>query len=78
MTKAAGVVVEDGKYLITFKLYDLKEGGEHLWEEIQNVPVVGGIFNVILGGNNPLDLPFDQPYWLGIAIGGDAELETSD
>ena len=75
VTKAAGAVVEDGKYLITFKLYDLKEGGEHLWEEIQNVPVVGGIFNVILGGNNPLDLPFDQPYWLGIAIGGDAELE---
>ncbi|MCH8127978.1 hypothetical protein IIC38_18815, partial [candidate division KSB1 bacterium] len=78
LTNAAGAVVEDGMYMITFRLYDVNEGGENIWVEMQDVPVVGGIFNVILGGNNPLDLPFDQPYWLGIAIGGDAELETSD
>jgi len=43
---------------------------------MQNVPVVGGIFNVILGRNNPLDdLAFDRPYWLGITVGkGDSEL----
>ena len=74
LTNAAGETVDDGQYILTFKLYNVNEGGENLWVEMQDVPVAGGIFNVILGRNNPLDLPFDKTYWLGVAIGEDAEL----
>ena len=72
LTNAAGETVDDGQYILTFKLYNVNEGGENLWVEMQDVPVAGGIFNVILGRNNPSDLPFDKTYWLGVAIGGDA------
>jgi hypothetical protein len=36
--------------------------------------VVQGIFNALLGTVNPLDLPFDEQYYLGIAIGNEEEL----
>jgi len=42
------------------------------------VPVTSGGFSVILGASpsspNPLNLPFDEPYYLGISIDGGTEL----
>jgi len=46
-----------------------------LWQETQQVDVANGLFNVILGSSNPLNLPFDKPYWLGSTIGTDTELQ---
>jgi len=64
---------------ITFTLHDVVSGpGTILWFETQlAVPVTNGVFSVILGadGLNPLDpITFENPLYLGIAVGGDAEM----
>ena len=75
LTDAAGNPVADGQVNLIFKLYDDATDGMMLWEETQKVDVANGIFNVILGSSNPLNLPFDKHYWLGITIGMDTELQ---
>ena len=71
----AGNVVSDGTYVITFRMYETDSGGAMLWEETQSVSVEGGIMNVLLGNLVPLiDLSWENPYWLGISIEGEAEL----
>ncbi len=65
----------DGTYSITFSLYPQAIGGSVLWTEAQSVPVSGGLFDTILGANNPLTgIPFDAPYWLGIKVGNEPEM----
>lgn len=66
--------VQDGTYELTFAIHDAAEGGIELWTETQSVTVVNGIFNVILGTVNPLQISFDQPYWLAIQINNGQEL----
>jgi len=76
LTDDAGVVVPDGSYSLTFRIYDVESGGTELWKEDHgSVQVQKGIFNVILGSVNSLDLDFDVPYWLGISVEGEKELE---
>lgn len=70
-----GVAVEDGVYEMTFRLWDAESGGTQLWSETQMVPVGKGIFSVLLGDVTPLELPFDAICFLGVSIGGGAELE---
>jgi hypothetical protein len=65
-----GSIVEDGNYSLTFKLYDSSIDGILIWEETQSVSTERGIFNVILGNVNPLDLAFDKQYWLEMKIDG--------
>jgi hypothetical protein len=75
LTDAGGSAVPDGIYSIVFSLYDVAVGGTAEWTETQdNVTVTKGIFSVILGSNNPLDIAFDERYYLGIAVEGEAEL----
>jgi hypothetical protein len=74
LTDANGKNVPDGDYNLTFKLYDVETDGIPLWSEEKSVEVKKGIFNVILGSVNPLTLPFDKQYWLGIAVEGGSEL----
>jgi hypothetical protein len=54
---------------LTFKLYNVQSGGSDLWQEVKVVDIDDGIFNVILGSDVPLNLSFDQPYFLGITVG---------
>jgi hypothetical protein len=68
LADTSGKIVPDGNYSLTFTLYDA--AGAALWSESQSTTVSDGIFNVILGSGNPLTLPFDKPYWLGVAVGG--------
>ncbi|UCE20084.1 MAG: hypothetical protein JSV84_07005 [Gemmatimonadota bacterium] len=70
----AGNPVADGTETMTFKLYDAEEEGTALWQEIREVEITDGLFHVILGEENPLSLPFDKPYWLGITVGTEEEL----
>ena len=58
---------------ITFKIYDDASGGNKKWEETQNnVSVINGLFNVILGSVTPIDtLSFAQDYWLDITVGAE-------
>jgi len=71
LTQTSGTPVADSSYNLTFNLYSTNSGGTPLWTENHlSVSVVKGIFNVILGSITPLNLLFDQQYWLGIQVGG--------
>lgn len=75
LTDPDGNAVADGEYKLTFRLYSSPNNSVLLWEEThENVPVQNGIFSVILGGIIPLEMPFDQLYFLGISVGDDSEL----
>ena len=74
LTDADENPVADGSYDLAFTLYDAAADGNALWTETQSVDVSDGLFNVILGSTNPLNLDFDMPYWLGIAVGEGSEL----
>ncbi len=71
LTNAQGAPI-DSTVNMTFAIYDILSGGTPLWQETQsNVLVIGGVYNVSLGGVTPLGLSFDAPYFLEIAIGGE-------
>jgi hypothetical protein len=66
--------VPEGHYKITFSLYN--EQGTSLWSETHEQVFIGaGLFQVNLGSVNGMSIPFDEPYFLGIKIGEDQELE---
>ena len=68
-----GTAVDNGVYDITFKLYTTDNGGTAIWSEVQSVSVVSGVYSVHLGEVNPLDVSFDQTYYLGLTIPGGPE-----
>jgi trimeric autotransporter adhesin len=59
---------------MVFQLYDVATGGSALYAEAQTVAVTNGIFNVAIGSETPLSLPFDVPYFLGVTVGADPEM----
>jgi len=69
LTDGAGVAVPDGSYFLTFRIYSVESGGTELWKkDHSSMYVQKGIFNVLLGSINALDLDFEVPYWLGISV----------
>ena len=56
---------------MTFRLYDLDQGGVPAWEEAQTVEVDEGVFSVRLGAVNPLSVDFAIQLWLEIEVDGD-------
>jgi hypothetical protein len=74
LTDASGEAVPDGSYELFFNIYDIAEEGSSLWTESHTIEVVQGIFAVTLGSSNPLVLPFNKPYWLGITVGSSEEM----
>ncbi len=65
--------IDDGQYDITFKLYTTDAGGAAVWSETQSISITGGVYSVLLGAVNPLNIPFDQTYYLGLTLPGAAE-----
>ncbi len=66
-----------GKYSLSFSIYSQLEGGTLLWSEVQNVDVVEGIFNVLLGNVNSLpDNLFTDSgdRFLGINVDNNSEM----
>jgi hypothetical protein len=64
-----------GWVTLTLSLYAVQTGGgSPLWSEAQDVFVEDGLFSVLLGSITPLDLAFDIPYHLGIAVAPDPEM----
>ena len=55
---------------MTFKLYQDVSGGQPLFEETQNVPISKGLYTVYLGYKTPLNLPFDNQYFISITMDG--------
>ena len=66
LTDANGVIIPNGNYDITVKIYNIDLGGAPLWSETQNTYVEEGVYSTILGSINPLNLPFDQQYWIAV------------
>jgi hypothetical protein len=70
LTKSNGVAVSDGSYNLVFKLYTAPTGGMAIWTETQSsVEVSNGIYSAVLGVVTPLNIPFDQLYYLGVTVG---------
>jgi len=69
-----GSPVPDGTYSVEFAIYDVETGGTALWLDHGLCTVTDGMLNAIIGSDGSLDLSFDEPYWLGIAVEGEAEL----
>lgn len=64
-----------GTQTVTFRLYTSSTAavGSAIWTESQAVTLSTGLFNVALGTITALDsLSFDQLYYLGIQVAGDA------
>ncbi len=75
LTDAVGNPVADGSQDITFKIYNVSTGGSALWTETQTVTTTNGVFSAALGSVSSLTgVSFSQALWLGISVGGGAEL----
>ncbi|MBV5338369.1 MAG: hypothetical protein J0665_02250, partial [Deltaproteobacteria bacterium] len=60
---------------MTLTLYSAPVGGTALWSEYQStVPVVNGVYSVLMGSVTPIALPFDTVYYLGVAVNSDPEM----
>jgi len=74
LTDASTAPITNPSLPMVFKLYNVPAGGSALFTEIQTVAVTNGIFDVALGTNASLTLPFDVQYYLGVQVGADAEM----
>jgi hypothetical protein len=70
-----GKAIPDGEQRITFRLYNVLTGGIALWQEVDTVEVVGGIYSHKLGSNTPL-IPahFGASIYLGVTLSTGTEL----
>jgi len=74
LTNLDGSKVADGSYSLTFRLYTEPSGGSSLWQETKTEPITSGEFSTNLGNASPLDIEFDEKYWLGISVGSGPEM----
>lgn len=74
LTTPNGAPINNASLPMALKIYDVLSGGSPLFSETQNVAVSNGVFSVQIGAVSALALNFDRPYFLGVAINGDAEM----
>lgn len=76
LADAAGEPVSDGVHTVVFSIYDVEEDGSALWSEERAVATSDGLFSVVLGELVPIPASiFGSQLWLGIAVGGEPEME---
>jgi microcystin-dependent protein len=75
LKSSEGTALPDGTYTFTFRLYASNEGdAQPIWSETQsNMLLKDGIYSAVLGSVNPIRLPFDVPYFLGVSLGDGQE-----
>jgi len=73
LTSPSGTPISGSRTMV-FSLYTVATLGSAIYTETQTVTVNNGVFNVAIGSMTPLALPFDVPYFLGVAVGTDAEM----
>src|SRR6266446_6722194 len=68
---SGGIPVPDGKYSLTFRLFDVLSGGSALWTESDTgISVANGAFSVVLGSSTPLSgVNFDQQLFIEVQEG---------
>jgi len=72
LTDPQGQPVRDSVYAVGFALFAVPVGGTPFWNEMQPVATQSGLFNVLLGSDNPiLDLPTDGICFLAMAVDPD-------
>ena len=74
LTTATGDTVT-GNHDLTFKLYDASS--TELWSETHHdVPIVAGLYNVMLGSETPFPaaVDFSEQYYLGVTLDGGTEM----
>lgn len=67
----------DGTFGVEFVLYADAEGRTPIWVSSRDVAFVGGLFNVYLGDESPLNLVIFRDYeavYVGMSVDGDDEL----
>ncbi len=76
LTDTQGNLIPDGNHALSLKLYDNASSQNPLFTETQTLPVVKGIFNIIIGSVTalPASLSFDRAYFLGVSVDGGLEL----
>jgi hypothetical protein len=75
LKKGDGTSVTDGNYALTFRIYNVAEGGTALWTETQSsVPVNSGLYNAVLGSVTALNLSFSEDYFVGVSVGSTPEM----
>lgn len=73
LTQPSGLPLSDGNYGLVLRLYDAESGGNLIFEETQQVTVVKGLFNVLIGSTTPLaGVNFNQQLYLETALTGQA------
>ncbi|MBI4896347.1 MAG: hypothetical protein HY832_02255, partial [Candidatus Aenigmarchaeota archaeon] len=70
---STNAVASNGYYNLTFRIYNQTSGGAVLWTESQNQTVTNGYYDVVLGTVTPLNLTFNQSYFLSLQINTDTE-----
>jgi len=73
LTEESGDPITDTLDL-EFGIYTQETGGTAEWSEAQNqVSIIDGLFNVILGSVDPngVNLDFSEPYWLEVVVEDD-------
>ena len=70
-----GMAIPDGNKIMTFTIYNSREGTEPIWQEQQTVPVEDGYFIARLGRTKDLDVSFEDALWLGMKIGDGEEMK---
>lgn len=80
LTDSLGNLVADGSYDMIFSICDASSGGTAEWSEEWKdsgaIAVTGGLFSVLLGAHTPIDLPFDEAYWLQLQVKYGGSYET--
>ena len=62
LTDSEGNPVPDGDVEMEFAIYDQLTYGAELWDEAQTVPVLNGVYNVLLGQAKPLSPDIFRKY----------------
>jgi hypothetical protein len=52
LTDISGNLKPDGKYTITFNLYETETGGDAVWKETKTLTLSKGLFSTSLGDRN--------------------------
>jgi hypothetical protein len=78
LASSDGQFISDGLHEIQLRIYETPAGGPAVFVEKQNVLVLRGVFNVMIGSTLeeglPMSLPFDRAYFLGVSVDGRTEL----
>lgn len=78
LTRSDGTTpVPNGTYSIDFRIWSHATSTSPAyfkWTDTLSVTVTNGLFNVLLGEEKPIDLPFNEEYWLEIRVGSDLPL----